>query len=160
VSGKTETINFTVFGTPIPKGSTRSFAVARGVGAKRHYTGQTVSMASNHADLSNYESKVREAAQRAGATCTTSPVFVELSFMFKRPKSHFRTGSNAGLLKPSAPVYHTGKPDIDKLTRAILDGMTGVVFADDSQVTWVKAAKGWLRDRTTEPCAVVRVVTL
>lgn len=33
------------------------------------------------------------------------------------------------------------RPDIDKLCRAVLDGLTGVVFKDDSQVVSLYALK-------------------
>lgn len=36
---------------------------------------------------------------------------------------------------------HTKKPDIDKLLRALLDAMTGIVWADDSQVAFVVVNK-------------------
>jgi crossover junction endodeoxyribonuclease RusA len=66
-------------------------------------------------------------------------LYVVLSFRLQRPKGH--TGRR-GLL-PSAPAYPTGRPDLDKLIRAALDAMTGVVWADDSQVFIVHAEKRW-----------------
>ena len=43
--------------------------------------------------------------------------------------------------RPKAPVPIT-KPDVDKLARACLDGMTDAgVFRDDSQVTTLTARK-------------------
>jgi len=38
---------------------------------------------------------------------------------------------------------HTQKPDIDNLTKAVLDGLNGVWFKDDSQVSGLYAAKYW-----------------
>ena len=67
------------------------------------------------------------------------PVRVALDFTFARPKGH--TGKR-GLL-PSAPTAHTQKPDIDKVIRPVLDGLTRVVYADDSQVVSVVASKAW-----------------
>ena len=48
---------------------------------------------------------------------------VTIEFTFTRPKTVKRE-------------LHTVKPDLDKLTRAILDGITqsGAIWADDSQV--------------------------
>jgi crossover junction endodeoxyribonuclease RusA len=37
--------------------------------------------------------------------------------------------------------YPTTKPDIDKLSRAILDALTGIAYEDDSQVVQLKTQK-------------------
>jgi len=65
---------------------------------------------------------------------TDAAVLVECTFAFRRPRGHYGTGRNAGQLKASAPVYKTSAPDLDKLVRAVLDALTGVVFVDDKQV--------------------------
>lgn len=63
------------------------------------------------------------------------PVAAGLEFQMKRPKGHYRTGKNAGILKDSSPVIHTKKPDIDKLQRSTFDGLTqGGAYLDDNQV--------------------------
>lgn len=69
---------------------------------------------------------------------TRNALVLELTFTFARPKSHFRSG---GGLKDSAPRVPVTRPDLDKLVRAALDAMTGVLFVDDSQVTGIEAAK-------------------
>ena len=46
-------------------------------------------------------------------------------------RSHY-TGK--GALKASAPVA-PGKPDLDKLARAVGDALTGVAYRDDAQIT-------------------------
>jgi len=71
------------------------------------------------------------------------PVKVICTFYFPRPKSHYRTGKNAPLLKDSAPVVHTQHPDLDKLQRAIGDSLSGVAFADDKQIYAWDVAKLW-----------------
>lgn len=55
-------------------------------------------------------------------------VRVELRFIIARPKTVVRD-------RPSV------KPDLDKLVRAVLDGLTGVAYFDDAQVTAVQATK-------------------
>lgn len=62
------------------------------------------------------------------------PVRVGASFRFTRPKSHFRTGKNAHLLRDDAPRFQTTHPDLDKLQRAVGDSLTGVVIRDDKQI--------------------------
>lgn len=56
---------------------------------------------------------------------------VQITFMFNRPKSHY---NSKGQLKPAAPLYKQTKPDLDKLCRSTLDGLTNVLLKDDSQV--------------------------
>lgn len=67
------------------------------------------------------------------------PVVVFANFVMARPKSHLRS-DQASLVK-GAPRYP--RLDIDKLSRALLDGLTGVVYDDDSQVVWLSAEKAW-----------------
>lgn len=63
------------------------------------------------------------------------PVGLGVEFYLTRPLSHFGTGRNAGLVKPSAPgPLHCYKPDIGKLMRPVEDALTGVVYADDAQI--------------------------
>lgn len=69
---------------------------------------------------------------------TDKAVSIDVTFWFARPKSHFTTKGNR-----SASYRHryTKKPDIDKLTRSVLDALTGIVYRDDSQVDYVLAQK-------------------
>lgn len=61
----------------------------------------------------------------------TGGVGVALSFVMPR---------RAAEPKRVTPL-HTRKPDLDKLIRCVLDGMTGLVFTDDAQVVTVVAGK-------------------
>lgn len=81
------------------------------------------------------------------APVLTGPVSLEVLFFFPRPKSHYGTGRKVGELKASAPVFHTSKPDADKLLRAIGDSLTGIVVRDDSQFARVTAEKMYGRPR-------------
>jgi crossover junction endodeoxyribonuclease RusA len=70
------------------------------------------------------------------------PVGVMLTFYLARPKAHYGTGRNAGVLKPDAPIFHTGTPDVDKLVRGVLDALTQArVWRDDCQVASLFADK-------------------
>lgn len=66
------------------------------------------------------------------------PVECWAEFCFARPRSHYGTGRNANVLKPSAPIFHTSKPDSDKLHRALGDALTqaGVVIDDRVISEW------------------------
>jgi len=84
----------------------------------------------------------REVTVARDGTTYTGPVRVDLIFFMPRPKSHFGTGRNAGTLKPGAPFFHTVKPDIDKLERAVLDALTmGGAYTDDARVAMVTKSK-------------------
>ena len=75
---------------------------------------------------------------------TLRPVSVTAVFVLPRPKSHYCTGRNVHLLRDAAPPRPAGRPDLDKLLRSTLDGLTmGGAFADDSQVVDVAGSKVW-----------------
>jgi Holliday junction resolvase RusA-like endonuclease len=81
-------------------------------------------------------------AQQKGCSIIDGPVEIRLRFVMPRLKSHFRTVKGApGPVKPNAPLYHTSKPDLDKLIRCVKDALTSVAWKDDSQVADVTAIK-------------------
>jgi Holliday junction resolvase RusA-like endonuclease len=84
-----------------------------------------------------------EAMEEGGHELMRGAVHLALTFFFARPKSHYGTGRNAGVLKDSAPARHTKKPDLSKLTRAVEDALSGIVYLDDSQVVWQDCGKGY-----------------
>ena len=93
------------------------------------------------------------------------PVGITIQFLFIRPKSHYRTGKNAHLLRQGAPDRPTTRSvgDTDKLCRAILDSLAvtsgGGVLVDDSQVVWLYGQKDWAQG-DEGPGAYVRVVSI
>ncbi len=64
----------------------------------------------------------------------TGPLRLSMTFFMPRPKSHYGTGRNAGVLKLTAPYWHTSMPDRTKLLRSTEDALKGIVWKDDSQV--------------------------
>lgn len=68
------------------------------------------------------------------------PVVIRARFTWPRPKSHF---SSSGGLRPSAPFGKTTPPDLDKVGRALMDALTGVVYRDDAQVIRLDASKSY-----------------
>lgn len=72
---------------------------------------------------------------------STLPVYISVIFYLKRPKNHHVANDPKRPVKDSSPKRHQTKPDIDKMLRAILDSLTGVVWVDDSQVDEVSASK-------------------
>ena len=121
-----ERVCFFVPGIPRPQGSKR-------------YLGPGKMVESGSKRLAPWRADVRAAAERAigddgPGVLWDQPVKVQLTFRLPRPKAHFGSGRNADKVKPSAPRWPAGRPDLDKLARAVLDAITGVVIADDSTV--------------------------
>jgi crossover junction endodeoxyribonuclease RusA len=71
-----------------------------------------------------------------------APMRVGYRFHFARPKTHF---TSKGALTKSAPEEATshGLGDLDKLSRAACDALTGVLFNDDRQVIEMHSAKSY-----------------
>lgn len=69
-------------------------------------------------------------------------VGVRITARFPRPKSHFGTGRNAGVLKDWAPHWVIVPTDGDKIARLVNDALTiaGVV-ADDAIVALLRVEK-------------------
>lgn len=87
-------------------------------------------LTSTSSSVKTWEQTIRNVAQDYATAYTTGPVRVRLRFALPRPVSLSRRVSS-----------HTKRPDVDKLARAALDALTGVLFKDDSQVTRLTASK-------------------
>ncbi len=116
-------ISFHVKGLPVPQGSTRAWVLhgkpvitssAKGLGTWRRLVAD---VAQNYAPPEPWE----------------GPVGIELHFGLPKPKS----------APKRKRVWPDKRPDLDKLTRAVLDALTYVVFADDSQVVEIHASKDY-----------------
>lgn len=129
------TVEFTVFGMPKPKGSTRSFAMR--VKGRFRRNGEPLYRAVTTTDnpgLKSWESVVRFEAQRVmRADPRVFDGAVKFAAVFHLP----RPGS-VSLKKRPFPIV---KPDCDKLTRAAIDPLTGVLFKDDAQVCRIETTK-------------------
>lgn len=130
---------FVAYGLPAPKGSKRAFAVRRRDGS----TGINVA---EQPQVKAWEAVVRSAAVLAAVEQDwpepeNGPLALVLQFAFQRPRSHYRTGRHAGELRETAPLYPAVRPDVDKLSRAVLDAMIGAVIADDARVVHLRATK-------------------
>lgn len=79
---------------------------------------------------------------RWGVQPVGGAVSVDLRFLLPRPKG-----------KPGKPVspYHVGKPDLDNLAKAIMDGLTGTAWVDDRQVVWMTIEKAYLPADGVDP---------
>jgi crossover junction endodeoxyribonuclease RusA len=131
-------VTFAVVGTPEPKGSMRAFV--RG--------GRAV-LTSDNPNLKRWQRTVMTEAMRVSTAATqilSGSVAVELTFRLPRPKA----------LPKRRETPHVKRPDVDKLARGVLDALTGVVWADDSQVAALRATKRYA-GLNEPPGAVVHV---
>lgn len=129
-------IEFTVLGTPQPQGS-----AIRGRFGGIHDANRALAPW-RQAVIAE---AIRAMEMYADEYPITRPVTVELDAYFVRPKSHYRTGKNAGMVREAvAGMAHAQKPDLDKLQRALGDALTiAGVIRDDSLITRWLAAKWW-----------------
>ncbi|MFB7185226.1 RusA family crossover junction endodeoxyribonuclease [Streptomyces sp. NPDC056230] len=116
-----------VNGTPAPQGSKRH--VGRGV------------MVESSKKVKPWRTAVAKAAEEVNFG-DLAYVCVTVRFRLQRPKSHYRTGRYAHLLKAGAPPYPGKYPDLDKLARSTLDALRmGGAYRDDAQVVILNAVK-------------------
>lgn len=118
-------VTFSIIGTPVPQGSKRGFV-----------RGGRVAMVEMGKNLAPWRQEIAgvAASKMEGEDPWLGPVRVNLTFFLPRPKGHHGTGRNAHALRASAPKFPITTPDLDKLVRAVLDALSGIVFRDDSQV--------------------------
>ena len=134
-------IEIVVRGIPAPQGS------------KRHVGGGR--MIESSRAVGPWREAVRAETQRKVPAPLGGPVAVRVWFWLPRPKTHFRTGANAHLLRDGAPVRPSGTPDLDKLVRAVLDGLTmGGAWKDDGQAAELQARKLYVITGMTPGCRI------
>jgi len=122
-------VEFTVYGTPQPKGSARAFVLRNKV------TGATRAIVTSaNPKLKTWAETVRNVAQQQPRWYSTEAVVVTLWFGLQRPAS-------VSAKKRPFPVV---TPDLDKLVRAAMDTLTGVFFKDDAQVVSIRARKHYV----------------
>lgn len=122
---------FYVPGHPSTKGSWRPIHTK---------TGRVFMAHNNPAAYESWCGVVKQyAASHVKEPCA-GPVDISLVFFLNRPKAHHRAN---GELKPAAPPYPMGKPDVDKLARLILDALTGIAWKDDAQVVKLTVGKSY-----------------
>lgn len=145
-------VSFTVRGLPVAQGTARAFVAG---GKARIATDAN----RPNTPIGAWRGAIARAASDAmgDAPAWTGPVTVTVWFVFPRPKAHYLP---AGRRRPEpelrldAPRFVTAKPDIDKLERALLDGITNVVVRDDALVAGVRKWKVFEDDERRPGCQV------
>ena len=82
----------------------------------------------------------RQTLEAAGLDLITVGLTVEIQAYFTVPKSWTRKKKSQAL---SGEIFKKN-PDIDNIAKIVLDGLNGIIFADDSQVhsLTIKKARG------------------
>ena len=92
----------------------------------------------------NYEAKIAEAYKasiRSGEDVYhEGPVSVLITVDYAIPESYSKKKKNMCSCDAIRP---TKKPDIDNVAKAVLDGLNGVAYKDDTQVVCLQVIKGW-----------------
>ena len=101
------------------------------------------------------EQLINDIIAAANGITFNSGVQVTLIFKFPRLKAHL---NSKGDLRPTAPVFKTPRPDIDKLCRAVLDAITlSGVIRDDALCFSIEAQKMYCD--IGEPPGVIGTIT-
>ena len=126
-------VEFFVAGRPAPQGSKRAYKTKSG----------HVNVVESSKKVRPWRDAVRSETAPRFAAPLAGPVWVTVNFYLPRPAGHYGTGRNAAQLRPAAPARPTGAvDDVDKLLRAVLDGLKdGGAYKDDGQVVTVTARK-------------------
>jgi Holliday junction resolvase RusA-like endonuclease len=117
-------IAFIAYGLPVPQGSTRAFVV----------NGRAVTTSANK-NLRPWRDTVAAAARDATETTLSGPVVVLATFTLPRPSA-----------RPKKDRWPDRRPDLDKLLRGLLDGITGPTVTDDAQIVGVTCWKRYVGD--------------
>ena len=80
--------------------------------------------------LAAWRSAIALGARHAGALPRDGAISIDMTFFMPKPKTVTRS-------------HPTVAPDLDKLVRAVLDGLTAIAYKDDSQVTSLIARKDY-----------------
>jgi Holliday junction resolvase RusA-like endonuclease len=129
------TLKITIYGDAQPQGSMRAFTPK---GARFPV------LISDNTKLKPWRQQVAATAlsemeaQSVSMILRPEPVSITVTFFFDRPKS---------VKKSAAKIT---KPDLDKLLRGTLDGLKGVAYEDDAQVTDSVAKKRYGAPARTE----------
>lgn len=124
-------LRFCVLGLAQTAGSKRSFPFKRGDGSLG------VRVTDDNPKTKSWQAQVANAASAAwfdvkplDAELLSGPLLFKVTFYLPRPKGHF----GAKGLRASAPAFPDVRPDLLKLTRAIEDALSKVIWRDDAQI--------------------------
>lgn len=88
----------------------------------------------NNSDYTNWKNGLKLLAKTKIKKPLESDIYLKIDFFFEIPKSWTKK-------KKESAKWHNLKPDIDNLTKSVMDSFNGVVYKDDGQVVAIQARK-------------------
>lgn len=122
-------IAFFVLGNPRPQGS------------KRHVGNGVLIEQSKY--VKEWRNNIAWKAKENTKKQFTGPIQLSMVFVLKKPQKP----------KHSQPI---SRPDLDKLTRAVMDSLTRICYEDDSQVTKIVATKKYV-EKNDSPGVFIKI---
>lgn len=141
ILSKTEESKLKILIEGKPLAKQRPFGVKTKTGKVRMFTPE---------QTTNYENFVKLKASEAFANKQpfTKPISMNIQFFLPRPQYMvWKT-------KPMPSIPHDKKPDIDNLIKAVVDGLNGVAFLDDKQISHLVASK-WYQNGDEGPKTII-----
>ena len=137
-----EPLTFFIAGTPIPQGSKTAI---------RHGTRARLIEANKKLKPWRNTLQTALAAQAAGRR-VPGPFTIYLDFRFDPPqRPRYRDTNGEGI--------HAVKPDVDKLTRAVLDSLTAAdIIDDDARCATLTATKNYTTKRHPTPGVRITII--
>ena len=114
-------VEFKVIGQPVPQSGMRAFNTPAG----------TRLTTTGGAGLKEWRTQLAEAAheRRTLLGVLTGPLGLDVTFRFRMPQSRLKRQ------RELLVIPHAVRPDLDKLVRAVFDGLkTGGLIVDDAQI--------------------------
>lgn len=107
-------LTFRIYGKPLAQGRPRAFRVGKFI---RMY---------DPTESKSWKAQIAEQAtsQLNSEPMLAGPIMLQLKFFMPRPKS----------LPKKKFTYHTKRPDLSNLEKAVEDALTNVIIHDDSQI--------------------------
>lgn len=132
-------ISFTVYGVPAPKGSKSAFPIRRSTG--RMGVAVVEGKSARQKDWAHRVEEVVQGLAEGGAPMLDGPIDAWVCFFLPKPKS----------APKRRRTWPDRKPDLDKLIRALMDPLTGVLIVDDARiVNFSRLEKVYAEDATPE----------
>jgi Holliday junction resolvase RusA-like endonuclease len=124
-------VSFVVAGKAEPQGSAKAH-VPRAWAAAAHAAGRTPRAVVTHDNpkLADWRRLIAAQAQTVPGGVFLGAVVMAITFYLPRPIS-----------LPRKIRHHLTTPDLDKVSRGVLDSLTGILYLDDKQVVELHARK-------------------
>jgi len=137
-------LTFTVAGMPpAPQGSKRHVGNGR--------------MIESSKQVKPWRYLVQQAAIATRHPTITGPVSLSCVFLFPRPKSHY---TSKGVIKPTAPTFHSVKPDGSKCLRSTEDALVDSgLLQDDARIAISSFTKRYTTP-SEHPGAIITIIPL